>query len=94
MQTLVLGTSDTRRPFEEVVRDFGADELRVLESDGTLRGYFSPALPLDHALYAQFQELFLNDADELLRHGKDRGPGISTAQLLRQLHEMAPAEEE
>ena len=47
MQTLVLGSSDTQRSFEEVVRDFGSDEMRVLETDGSLRGYFTPALPLD-----------------------------------------------
>ena len=93
METLVLGTSNTRRPFEEVVREFTSDELRVVDSDGSLRGYFRPAPPLDHELYAQFAELFAKDAAELLRRGIDRRPGITTAELLRRLNEMAPAEE-
>ena len=93
MQTLVLGSSDTQRSFEEVVRDFGSDEMRVLETDGSLRGYFTPALPLDHELYARFQELFFKDADELLRQMNNPKPGITTAELLRRLNELAPAEE-
>ena len=93
MQTIVLGTPDTRRPFEEVVRGFDSDELQVLDSDGSLRGYFRPAVPLDHELYSQVAELFIKDADELLRRARDRRPGISTAELLRKLNELAPAEE-
>ena len=82
MQTLVLGTADSQQPFEDVVRRFCADEMRVLENDGSLRGYYRPALPLDHEIYSQFQELFLKDADELLRRVKGRQPGITTAELL------------
>ena len=93
MQTIVLGTPDTQRPCEDVVRGFDSDELQVLDSDGSLCGYFQPALPLDHELYAKFAELFQNDADEMLRCARARRPGITTAELLRRLNELAPAEE-
>ena len=94
MQTLVLGTSDAQRSFEEVVRGFGAGELRVLESDGSLRGYFSPAPPIDHEQYARFAELFAGDAGELLQRVKTSRSSITTAELLRQLNELAPAKDE
>lgn len=95
MQTLVLGTSETQRSFEDVVRGFDEDELQVLESDGSLRGYFRPARPLDHEIYSQFADLFMKDAAEMLRRARDKNqaPGMTTAELLRRLNELAPAEE-
>jgi hypothetical protein len=94
MQTIVLGTSESRIPLEEFFQQLGDDAVEIVDSSGSLQAHIYPVNRQQAKLFALYKDEMLRDPEELIelqRRSSIREPGITTEELKNRL-EMLPDE--
>lgn len=85
MRTVVLGTESSRESLDEVVRQAGSDEVEIVDGNGGVVAYLVPVPQPGDRVYAEFEQAFLSDREELIRRQAGQAAGSTTTEILQRL---------